>query len=106
MKAYQDGTSKLVESDSQVFGISIDSATRNRNFAKSLGLSYPLLSDLDLTVSQDYGVLNKQTQFANRTTFVVDKQGAIQYIEEGNSAVDPTGAVTLCTGLKKKEATK
>ena len=106
MKAYQDGTSKLADSDSQVFGISIDSTTRNRNFAKSLGLTYPLLSDLDLTVSEAYGVLNKQTQFANRTTFVVDKKGTIQYIEEGSTAVDPTGAVTLCTGLHKKDATK
>ncbi|MCL4523666.1 MAG: peroxiredoxin family protein, partial [Acidobacteria bacterium] len=95
-------TSKLVESDTQAFGISIDSATRNRNFAKSLGLTYPLLSDLDLKVSEAYGVLNKQTQFANRTTFVVDKKGVIQYIEEGNSAVDPTGAITLCTSLHKK----
>ena len=106
MKAYQDGTAQLTDSDAQVFGISIDSATRNRNFAKSLGLTYPLLSDLDLTVSEAYGVLSKQTQFANRTTFVVDKKGAIQFIQEGNGAVDPTGAITLCTDLKKKDAPK
>jgi peroxiredoxin len=106
MKAYQDGIAKLTGSDAQVFGISVDTATRNRNFAKSLNLSYPLLSDGDLEVSKAYGVLNPQTQFASRTTFVVDKQGVIQYIEEGNSAIDPTGAVTLCTGLHKKDATK
>jgi peroxiredoxin len=106
MKAYQDGIAKLTDSNAQVFGISVDTATRNRNFAKALNLSYPLLSDVDLEVSKAYGVLNPQTQFANRTTFVVDKQGVIQYIEEGSSAVDPTGAVTLCTGLHKKDATK
>ena len=37
-------------------------------------------------------------------TFVVDKQGNIQHVEEGKSAVDPTGAINICTGLKKKEA--
>ena len=55
-------------------------------------------------VSKDYGILNDQYQFANRTTFVVDKQGIIQHVEEGKSAVDPTGAINICTGLKKKEA--
>ncbi len=106
MKAYQDGIAKITDSNAQIFGISVDTATRNRNFAKSLSLSYPLLSDVDLKVTEAYGVLSKQTQFANRATFVVDKQGVIQYIEEGSSAVDPTGAVTLCTGLHKKDATK
>lgn len=55
-------------------------------------------------VSKEYGILNDQYQFANRTTFVVDKQGVVQYIEEGGSAVDPTGAATICTSLKKKPA--
>ena len=85
-------------------GISIDAPERNIRFAKSLGLSYPLLSDVALKVSEDYGVLNKQSQWANRTTFVVDKKGVIQHVEEGSSAVDPTGAVTVCSLLKKKEA--
>ena len=86
-----------------VLGISIDSRERNARFAKSLGLSYPLLSDEKLKVSELYGVLNPQTQFANRTTFVVDKQGVIQHIEEGSAAIDPTGAVQMCSMMKKKE---
>ena len=106
MKAYQDGIAKLTDSNAQVFGISVDTPTRNRKFAQSLNLSYPLLSDVDLQVTEAYGVLNKQSQWANRATFVVDKQGVIQYIEEGSSAVDPTGAVTLCTGLHKKDTAK
>ena len=105
MKAYQDGIAKLTDSDAQVFGISVDTTTRNRNFARALNLTYPLLSDLDLKVSESYGVLSKQTQFANRSTFVVDKRGVIQNIEEGGGAVDPTGAITMCSMLKKKEAT-
>jgi alkyl hydroperoxide reductase subunit AhpC len=54
-------------------------------------------------VTKEYGILNDQHQFANRTTFVVDKQGVIQHIEEGKSAVDPTGAITMCTGLHQKQ---
>jgi len=66
-------------------------------------VQFPLLSDMTRKVTKDYGVLNDQNQFANRTTFVVDKRGVIQYIEEGKSAVDPTSAVTMCAALKKKQ---
>ncbi len=104
MKAYQDGIAKLAGADSVVLGISVDTIERNARFAKNLGLAFPLLSDETLKVSEAYGVLNPQSQFANRTTFVVDKQGRIQYIEEGNSAIDPTGAVQMCSMLKGKES--
>jgi len=55
-------------------------------------------------VSKQYGILNEQMQFANRTTFVVDKQGKIQHVQEGNGAVDPTNAIDICTGLHQKES--
>jgi peroxiredoxin Q/BCP len=86
-----------------VLGISIDSPFANAKFAQEIGVTFPLLSDMTRKVSKLYGILNDEYQFANRTTFVVDKQGVIQHIEEGKSAVDPTGAVTMCTSLKKKE---
>ena len=57
-------------------------------------------------VSKDYGILNEERQFANRTTFVVDKEGTIQHIVEDKSAVDPNSAIAICTGLHKKEGTK
>ena len=91
-------------SETQVLGISVDSPAANGEFAKQIGVSFPLLSDMTRKVSKEYGILNEEMQFANRTTFVVDKQGVIQFIEDGKSAVDPTGAITICTGLKKKEA--
>jgi len=47
-----------------------------------------------------YGVLNPTSYLANRTTFVIDMDGKIVSIEEGNSAIDPTGAVTACSRLK------
>lgn len=39
---------------------------------------------------------------ANRATFVVDKEGKIAYIEEGNSAIDPTKAGDACSRLGHK----
>jgi alkyl hydroperoxide reductase subunit AhpC len=57
-------------------------------------------------VSKEYGILNQEKQFSNRTTFVVDKEGVIQHIDEEKSAVDPNTAIAICTGLHKKEGAK
>src|SRR5689334_23999194 len=51
-----------------------------------------LLSDFQRTVSKEYGILNEEHGFANRTTFVIDKQGVIRHIDKNKEALDPTGA--------------
>jgi peroxiredoxin len=38
---------------------------------------------------------------ANRATFVIDRHGKIQHIDQGNAAVDISGAATACSRLKK-----
>jgi len=53
-------------------------------------------------VSEAYGILNKDAGVANRATFVIDKQGKITYIEEGNTAIDPTGATDACSRAAHK----
>jgi peroxiredoxin len=103
MKAYQADIAKLEDADSVVFGISVDSPFANDRFAKENDIKFQLLSDMTRRTMKDYGVLNEESQLARRTTFVVDKQGVIQHIETGASAVDPTGAITMCSTLKKKE---
>jgi alkyl hydroperoxide reductase subunit AhpC len=51
---------------------------------------------------KSYGILMENLGFANRATFVVDVDGKIQHIEEGNTAIDPTGAETACSRLAHK----
>ena len=101
MKAYQDGLAKFEATDTQVLGISVDSVPANAHWAQELGVTFPLLSDFMRTVSAEYGIYNAANGFANRATFVIDKEGKIQHIEEGKSAIDPTGAETACSRLKK-----
>ena len=61
-----------------------------------------MLSDFkDRAVAKAYGVL-LEAGMANRATFVVDKEGKIVYIEEGGSAIDPTGAETACSRTAHK----
>ena len=69
-----------------------------------MNASFPLLSDFSKReVSAAYGVLIPAAGVANRSTFVVDKEGKIVYIEEGNTAIDPTGAETACSRTAHKE---
>jgi peroxiredoxin len=86
--------------ETEVFGVSIDAPPSNARFAKELGLAFRLLSDVKRETLKEYGVLDEKSQFARRTTFVVDKQGVIRFIEEGRTAVDPANAITMCTTLK------
>ncbi len=103
MKAYQADIAKFEATGAQVFGISTDDLETNTRFAKELGLSFPLLSDPDKTVSKAYGIITEGAKFARRSTFVVDKKGIIKHIEEGNTAIDVTGALQACSvsGHKK-----
>jgi peroxiredoxin len=82
-----------------VLAISTDAAPTLAHWAKELGAEFPLLSDHDRKISELYGVLIPQAGMANRTTFVIDMEGKIAYIEEGNTAIDVTGADTACSRL-------
>ena len=106
MKAYQADIAKFEAADTQVIGISIDSGPANAHWAKELGVTFPILSDFKRTVVKDYGVFNEAQGFANRATFVIDKQGIIRHIDEGRVAVDPTSAAEACNVLTHKKATQ
>ena len=48
---------KLEASDTVVLGISIDSPAANAAFAKQIGVTFPLLSDMNKKVLVAYGIL-------------------------------------------------
>ena len=104
MKAYQADIAKFEGTDTQVFGISVDSIPANRRFAQDIGVTFPLLSDFKRTVVKEYGIFNEEQGFGNRATFVIDKDGIIQHIDEGNVAIDPTAAADSCNVLMRKKA--
>ena len=87
----------------------MDSPAANAAFAKQDNIGFPLLSDTNHKMLTAYGILKgydvqKETyEWAQRANIVIDKQGIIQHIEEGDSAVDPNSAVSVCTSLHKKE---
>jgi peroxiredoxin Q/BCP len=85
-----------------VLGISVDSGEKNKRFVESLGLTFPVLSDEDKSVSRSYGVLIPILRWARRVTFVIDKQGVIRRIIKGSAAIDPSGAIQACALLPEE----
>jgi peroxiredoxin len=43
---------------------------------------------------------------ANRTTFLVDKDGKIDFVEQGNTAIDPLAVDTACSRLAHRTASQ
>jgi len=99
MSGYQAGIAKFEGTGAQIFGISTDNTPSLGEFSKKLNLTFPLLSDFMRKTAADYGVLMPDRGIANRSTFVIDKEGKITYIEEGNTAINIDGAATACSRL-------
>ena len=84
----------------------MDSFAANKRFAQDFGVKFPLLSDWKRTTTKDYGLYNEDSGYGARATFVVDKEGKIQHVETGRTAIDPTGAYQVCDLLQKKKEVK
>ncbi len=86
-----------------MIGISVDSRAKNKAFAEQLGVTYPILSDEQKTVSREYGALMPLIRLASRRTFVIDKRGTIQSIQKGGEALDPQKAQDVCSLLERRK---
>ena len=62
------------------FGASVDRPETNRQFAASMGIDYPILSDPGKSVARAYGVLGP-SGFPSRWTFYIGKDGRILEID-------------------------
>jgi peroxiredoxin len=102
MSRYRDNAGKFNETNTVIFGLSVDSIWANMAFAKQIGAEFPILSDWKKEVARKYGILDEQNGVARRTTFVVDTNGVVQHIDQGSAALDPAGAVGACSRLKKE----
>jgi peroxiredoxin len=80
----------------------VDSSPANARFAEDIKVTFPLLSDFKRTTVRDYGIFNEEGGYGTRATFVIDKDGIIRHIEQGRSAIDPSGAYQACSIFTKK----
>jgi len=103
MKNFQQNLQKLEATDTQVLGVSMDSAFANKAFADQIGVTFPLLSDWGGKVTHEYGVYKDQYQAARRVNFLIGKDGKVLEEQMDNEAIDPTKIVDACQRPKMKE---
>ena len=79
----RDDVESFQNDDVQVLTVSVDSPYSHKVFAEREGYQFPLLSDFwpHGAVAIAYGVFNETTGFANRGTFLVDRDGVVRFAE-------------------------
>ncbi len=82
----------------QVLGCSVDSAFAHRAWIeRDLGgeIAFPLLSDVTRAIARSYGALLEAQGYATRATYVVDRDGVVQYAAYHNTRVGRSVSETL-----------
>ena len=84
--AFRDGIAKIQAQGAVVLGVSADSVESHQKFRDKYNLNFPLLSDENRSIVQDYGVWKEKSMYGRtymgieRTTFLIDETGRIQRI--------------------------
>ena len=102
MKNFQQSLQKLEAADTQVLGVSMDSAFANQAFADQIGVTFPLPSERGGKVTHEYGICKDQYQAAPRVNFPIGKDGKIIEERADKDAIDPTKIVDACRRPKMK----
>jgi peroxiredoxin len=96
--------------NARVLGVSMDDVTTNTYFAKSLWLTFPLLSNTLPWMGTAYGaysdkppfLIDGTPQWFGRRTVIIDKKGVVRYIRNDSPKFDEI----LTFLLKLEEETK
>jgi peroxiredoxin Q/BCP len=81
---FRDTLGSLEKSGYVVLGVSKDSLAKLKKFEDAESLTFPLLSDPELTVHNAYGTYGEKSMYGKtvmgviRSTFVIDEQGKIE----------------------------
>ncbi len=87
-KSMRDGKAALAEAGYDIYGVSPDSQRSHQNFCAKHELNFTLLSDTEKRMSEAFGVWVEKKMYGRtymgiqRTTFIIDEQGAIEHIFE------------------------
>jgi len=86
MHAFQEKLAAFHKLNTEVIGCSIDSKFSHHAWVRQpkaeggiQGVSYPIVSDINKTISRDYDVLIPDAGIALRGAFLIDKNGVVQH---------------------------
>ena len=80
----------------RVVGISTDDLDTLRRFKDETKAPFPLLSDPDGKVAEQYTGLMPVFKVAKRSNVVIGQDGNVKEIVTGGDAVDPSSAISAC----------
>lgn len=80
-----------------MIAISTDTAERAKAFKASLKAPYHFVGDEKGELVKQYEVKTFLLPISRRITFVVGEGRKVLAVQEGNDALDPSGAVTACS---------
>jgi len=82
-EAFRDLYEDFRKAGAEIVGVSKDSVKKHDNFRDKIAIPYPLVSDEDGTLCEDYGVWVEKSMYGRkymgieRATFLIDKTGTI-----------------------------
>lgn len=81
---FRDALADYNSMGANVLGISVDGIFSHKAFKEANGIEYPLLSDWDKTVIEDYGIVHEDfvgmKEVAKRSVFVIDTDRTVVYV--------------------------
>ncbi len=77
--AFRDDIEAFQKADTEILGVSTDTAKSHQRFVDKFKLNFPLLADDNKKVTRSYGALGL-TGSAKRMTFLIDKNGVLKKI--------------------------
>lgn len=86
LHAFQERLDEFNKRNCEVLGCSVDSCYSHYAWLQTPkakggieGVSYPLISDMNKTISKDYDVLSGEEGIAYRGLFLIDKEGVVRH---------------------------
>jgi len=76
-----------------LIGLTEDYPAANKRLQVDLGIKYPILTDENSALARTYGIYLDRWNTARRSTFIIDRQGIIRYIQQGPTAADSEQAL-------------
>jgi peroxiredoxin Q/BCP len=80
--SFRDNYQQYLSKGIAVLGVSMDSSESHHAFTEKFSLPFPLLADVDGTLTRAYGVQGEKNgmQYATRVTYVIGADGKISQV--------------------------
>ena len=100
MSQVQEEIGRFQEKGAAILGISVDSPWSHRAWAEERGIGFPLLSDFQREVVEQYGVKH-EAGFPERAYFVIDREGVVRAKKVESSPGDQPEVGAVIEDLEK-----